>query len=1068
MKKISLLVISYFFLTRGMAQQLETVIQRSGGGHCTEFTISTDGLLLAKINNNVSLSEIEIWNTKTGLLQHVISTNRTSKGAEFFLNSVKHARFWKGSKFIVTGSNDGWHEIYDVATGNLVKRLKIRSYLDGIFAICEKTGTLTVIPPLSLARSQLYFFDLYSGTLYDSVALDLDGSITAMEFSPAGDKIAIGTTEGSFHILERATFNRTIRADSVLTGDVEFIQWTNDNYLLVSGKDKYLVFNLKNAQLVSDEKLEQGTRMIVSPTEDCYYFAGKKNIIKRTGRGLVQKKMGIEPDSICRFQMDPEYKRLYILTENFIRVWDMKNILQTESKKVAVYAPIIGERNHDKLPLHLFRFIPSLHSGIYQEGDRLIQQPIDSSAPMQNYSLGAGKLTSIVIGNDGFVAASLEGRIKTWKAGKLTEFNTLHNDSLLFIFPGMDKLAAVSAQDSVLKIYDIATGTLQQILLSPVLSCGAFSPDKKQFAVAGNKLYIINAATLKPQRLYDAKKEDFIFEYDEQRLSTETPGFYKQVCFSKDGQHLFAINGFGQLKVWNLKTFKIDTILNMGATQVQLTSEKDRILISSQNQITFYNTKTFQEDAHIAFLAKGDFVVSLADNYYRSSRNGAKAVAFRKGLQSMGFDQFDILYNRPDKVVQAIGDPDDKVLESLQKAVTKRRVKLGFAQFTDNLNSLDAPDLSIKDYNRLPTNTKNPDFYFQATAKDKKYPIVSYQGFINGVPFGSKTGYSLVSLGTPEERKTINFNITLALDAGKNLVEIVCTNEKGIESTKISFEIFYEAPVIVKPVLYFIGIGAGTYKNTEYNLKYPSKDIADVSKLFQARTDLYEKVNVTLLLDEQVNRKEIFNLKKILLGTNIRDQVVIYWSGHGVLNKELDYYLATYPMDFANPVDAGLEYMDLENLLDSIPARQKILFIDACHSGELDKEGTSLVTDNSRTTDGIISKGLKVRVEANTSVTTYALLNELFADTRRSSGANIISAAGGAEYALESDRWANGVFTYSLLEGLSEKKADLNKDGEIMISELQNYLQERVPELTKGRQKPTSRSENLVKDWRIW
>ena len=55
-------------------------------------------------------------------------------------------------------------------------------------------------------------------------------------------------------------------------------------------------------------------------------------------------------------------------------------------------------------------------------------------------------------------------------------------------------------------------------------------------------------------------------------------------------------------------------------------------------------------------------------------------------------------------------------------------------------------------------------------------------------------------------------------------------------------------------------------------------------------------------------------------------------------------------------------------------------------------------------------------------------MKELFADLRRGTGATVTSSAGGAEYALESSQWNNGVFTYSIIEGIETKKADLNKE----------------------------------------
>ena len=56
----------------------------------------------------------------------------------------------------------------------------------------------------------------------------------------------------------------------------------------------------------------------------------------------------------------------------------------------------------------------------------------------------------------------------------------------------------------------------------------------------------------------------------------------------------------------------------------------------------------------------------------------------------------------------------------------------------------------------------------------------------------------------------------------------------------------------------------------------------------------------------------------------------------------------------------------------------------------------------------------------------------------------------------------------SLLEGLKKRKADINNDGKIMLSELKDYMHKAVPALTKGMQQPTFRSENIRGDFRIW
>ena len=95
-------------------------------------------------------------------------------------------------------------------------------------------------------------------------------------------------------------------------------------------------------------------------------------------------------------------------------------------------------------------------------------------------------------------------------------------------------------------------------------------------------------------------------------------------------------------------------------------------------------------------------------------------------------------------------------------------------------------------------------------------------------------------------------------------------------------------------------------------------------------------------------------------------------------------------------------------------------------------------------------------------------MKEMFSDLRKGTGAVVVSSAGGGEYAFEGESWKNGVFTYSLLNGIKTFSADKNKDDKITVSELQDYIMNQVQKLTNGMQKPTMRQENIDNDFVIW
>lgn len=99
--------------------------------------------------------------------------------------------------------------------------------------------------------------------------------------------------------------------------------------------------------------------------------------------------------------------------------------------------------------------------------------------------------------------------------------------------------------------------------------------------------------------------------------------------------------------------------------------------------------------------------------------------------------------------------------------------------------------------------------------------------------------------------------------------------------------------------------------------------------------------------------------------------------------------------------------------------------------------------------------------------TSFDAMRERFVSLSERTGANVLAATGSLEYALESKRWNNGVFSFAIMEGLGEQRADANDDGVVMLSELRAYVANRVRVLTDGGQQPTSRAKNIYFDFPV-
>ena len=537
---------------------------------------------------------------------------------------------------------------------------------------------------------------------------------------------------------------------------------------------------------------------------------------------------------------------------------------------------------------------------------------------------------------------------------------------------------------------------------------------------------------------------------------------------SKD-QSLYACgNSTGSIFIFDFENGELLHELKGHKTSVQelAFSDDNRRLISASMDGTrrVWNLESGEEMVSLISIGKEDFAIVTPDQYYYSTKGAHQNIHFVKGLEIFPFAQFDLKYNRPDIILERMMASNQEMVRPYYLAYKKRLKRLGFTE--DMLDGeFHMPKVRIANGSTFPIMTSSGEIQVDIHGSDTKYKLDRILVRVNGVPIHGKKGLSLIAKNV----KSLGRTVEIELAPGKNAISVSVLNEKGVESIADYFEIEYSPKDQHLPDLHLLTIGVSKYADSKFDLKYAAKDASDLADLFVGNHAPFNKVYSHQLLDNVVKNEAIANLYEDLKKTNVEDVVCVFFAGHGLLDTDLNYFLASHDVRFDDPAKDGIPYESLEDLLDGIPARNKLMLIDACHSGEIDKDEVALANNTETAHENVVfravgSSGLK-QVGLNNS---FELMKELFTDIRKSSGAMIISSAGGTEYAMEGDQWNNGVFTYCLLNGLKNGNADMNEDGKIMMSEINKYVSAQVKELTSGKQQPTNRVEVIDIDFRLW
>ena len=492
--------------------------------------------------------------------------------------------------------------------------------------------------------------------------------------------------------------------------------------------------------------------------------------------------------------------------------------------------------------------------------------------------------------------------------------------------------------------------------------------------------------------------------------------------------------------------------------------------------VRIWNVPQKKEIVALTALGSHDFVAVTPDQYYRASKSRLQGVSFRVGEQMFPFEQFDLRFNRPDLVVERLGLAGPEMTQGLRHAYEHRLKKMGFTQAMLG-KDFHMPQIEVLT-REVPVATQAFQLALRIQGRDDQHGLDRFMAYVNDVPVFGSGGVPIADHG-----HLATTDLTVPLVSGRNKIQVSVFNSEGVESLRQTLYTQATGEQATADI-WLVTIGVSHYQNKHYELRYAAKDASDVAAVLTSRYAPDRSAGVAHVLDlndERATREGIRAARAWLQQAKPQDMAIIFVAGHGMTDPEQNYYFGTYDIDAAHPAANGLPFEEFEKLLDGIAPLKKLLLVDTCFSGEIERDEPSVLTPvagaGSLTMRAFSAiRGISVQrddsaaaLPPSSAVPVYAKSQqEWFADLRRGTGAAVISSASGNEYALEGEQWHNGVFTYAVLDGLKNGKADRNGDGVVTVSELEAFVIDAVRTLTKGQQNPTVRRENLDYDFAVY
>jgi hypothetical protein len=233
-------------------------------------------------------------------------------------------------------------------------------------------------------------------------------------------------------------------------------------------------------------------------------------------------------------------------------------------------------------------------------------------------------------------------------------------------------------------------------------------------------------------------------------------------------------------------------------------------------------------------------------------------------------------------------------------------------------------------------------------------------------------------------------------------------------------------------------IGISKYKNPNVPSVDYAKHGATIMKEYLVNTLGYSEKRIIYADDENAGKND-FNIMLQKLSNMVKagkSDVFVYYNGHGAPDtKTSEAFFVPYDCDPEYANVSGYPVSEFYNQIGKLPARSMTVVLDACFSGSTPK--------------GLLFKGVSP-----------ALLKVKNPIAAMQNGV-VFSSSSENQLSNWYPEKKHGLFTYFFLKGL-QGAADANNDKQVTAEELENYLNENVPD--KAREQNREQTPQMVGD----